>query len=100
MPGTSYLPVDKEISIQSITLKGKGIHRVLHPLEGKDVNLTDYSISRTDFCHNGYFHFFGLPAGVYELVITAEGYKPIIEKQSATPGKQKDDRVIELTPEE
>jgi hypothetical protein len=98
MPGTSYLPVDKKISIQSITLKGKGVHRVLHPFEGGDVNLTDYFISRADFCHNGYFHFFRLPAGVYELVITAEGYKPIIENRSATPGKQKDYRVIELKP--
>ena len=99
MPGTSYLPVDKEISIQSITLKGKGIHRVLHPLEGKDINLTDYFISHADFCHNGYFNFFGLPSGVYELVVRAEGYKPMIEKHFATPGKQKAYRVIELTRE-
>lgn len=99
MPATSYMPVDKKITIQSITLKGNGIHRELDPLEGKDVNLADYFISRADFCHNGYFHFFGLPAGVYELVITAKGYKPIIEKHFATPGKQKDYRVTELTPE-
>ena len=99
MPATSYLPVDKKITIQSITLKGNGVHRVLHPLEDKDVNLTDYFISQADFCHNGYFNFFGLPSGVYELVVTAEGYKPMIAKHSATPGKQKAYRVIELTRE-
>lgn len=98
MPATSYLPVDNKVAIQSITLKGNGIHRVLYPIEGNDVNPTDYFISRADFCHNGYFHFFGLPAGVYELAITAEGYKPIIENHFATPGKQKNYKVIELKP--
>ena len=65
---------------------------------GENNDLNDYFISGADFCHNGYFHFFGLPAGVYELNIKAKGYEPITEKHSVIPGKQKDFRVTELKP--
>ncbi len=87
------------VKLQSITLKGTGVRRILHPLEGEDVNYHDYFISQADFCYNGYFYFFGLPAGGYELVIKAQGYKPIVEKHFVVPGKQKDFRVTELTSE-
>ena len=99
MPADRYLPADKKIRIQSITLRGAGIHRIVHPLEEGDVDYIDYIISRTDFCYNGFFYFFGLPAGVYELVINAQGYKPIAENYSVVPGKQEEQRVTELTPE-
>jgi len=99
MPADKYLPSDKKITIQTITLKGAGIRRILHPLEGEDVNLADYFILRTDFCHNGYFNFFGLPAGKYVLMIKAQDYKPVVEEYYVMPGKQKDFRVTELTPE-
>jgi len=98
MPAEKYLPLDKKITIQSITLKGAGIRRILHPLEGEDVNLTDYFISRSDFCYNGYFYFLGLPAGVYELIIKAKGYHPVVEEYYVMPGKQKDFKATELTP--
>ncbi|MDP1992430.1 MAG: alpha/beta hydrolase [Syntrophales bacterium] len=100
MPAERYLAADKKITIQSITVMGAGIHRILHPLEGEDVDYTDYVISRTDFCYKGYFNFFGLPAGVYELAIHAQGYKSIVEKYSVMPGKQEEQKVTELTPEE
>ncbi len=99
MPAERYLPADKKIAIQSITLRGAGVQRILHPLEDEDVNYIDYIISRADFCHNGFFYFFGLPAGVYELIINAQGYKSIVEKYSVVPGKQKEFRVTELMPE-
>ena len=99
MPSWGDLPPDKMRVIESVTLKGNGIHRVLHPIEGKDVDVLHYFISHTDFCHNGYFHFFGLPAGVYEVAITADGYKPVTLKRVATPGRQKDSRYTQLTPE-
>jgi pimeloyl-ACP methyl ester carboxylesterase len=99
MPADKYLPADKKITIQSMTLSGPGIHRVLHPLEDEDVNYIDYAISRADFCHNGFFSFFGLPAGVYELAIHAQGYKSIREKYAVIPGKQEELRVTELRPE-
>jgi pimeloyl-ACP methyl ester carboxylesterase len=99
MPADRYLPADKKITIQTITLSGAGIHRILHPLNGKAFDYIDYVISRTDFCYNGFFNFFGLPAGVYELVIHAHGYKTIVENYFVTPGKQEESRVTELTPE-
>ena len=99
MPADRYLPENKIIAIQSITLKGNGIHRILHPLEDEDVNYNDYLISRADFCYNGYFYFFGLPAGVYDLDIQAQGYKPMAEKHFVMPGKKTDFRVTELIPE-
>lgn len=97
MPADRYLPADKKISIQTITLSGAGIHRVLHPLNGENINYMDYMISRADFCYNGSFFFFGLPAGVYELVIHAQGYQPLTQKYSVVPGKQEEQRVTELT---
>ncbi|MCP4135550.1 MAG: alpha/beta hydrolase [bacterium] len=98
MPGTNYLPMDKKITIYSITLKGKGIHRVLHPLKEEDINVADYYLSYTDFCHKGFFQFFGLQAGMYEITIKAKGYKPLKEKHAATPGRYRKQKVFLLTP--
>jgi hypothetical protein len=67
-------------------------------LEGEDVNYIDHIISRADFRYNGSF-FFGLPAGVYELVIHAQGYQPSTQKYSVMPGKQEEQRVTELKAE-
>ena len=99
MPADKYLPADKKIAIQSITLSGAGIRRVLSPLIGEDVDYKEYLISRADFCYNKSFFFFGLPAGVYELVIHAQGYQPLTQKYSVTPGKQDEQMVSELLPE-
>lgn len=99
MPADRYLPADKKIEIQTIALSGAGIQRVLHPLDGEDVHYIDHIISRADFSYRGYFHFFGLPAGVYELVIRARGYEPVTKKYVVTPGKLEEQRVTELTPE-
>ena len=86
--------------IQSITLKGTGIHRKLHLLEGEDVNILDYLIPpRTDFYYKGNYLFFGLPAGEFELIIRAQGYKPFVKKCFVKAGKQNDPMVVELTPE-
>ncbi len=98
MPAERYLPADKKITIQSITVRGAGIERILHPLDPADVDVYDYIISRTDFCYDGFFNFFGLPAGVYELVIQARGYEPLTERYTVVPGKQEAQRVTELTP--
>jgi pimeloyl-ACP methyl ester carboxylesterase len=96
MPTMKNLPGTKEITIQSITLQGPGVHRILHPLEKGDVNLTDYYISRTDFCRKRFFKFFGVPAGDYEVVIKTQGYKQVVERYSVRPGKSIDSKTIEL----
>ena len=98
MPADKYLPADKKIAIQTITLSGVGIRRVLYPLTGENIDYMEYLISRADFCYNGSFFFFGLPAGIYELVIYAQGYQPLMQKYSVTPGRQEEQRISELTP--
>ncbi len=98
MPDYRYRSADKKIIIQSITLEGNGIHRVLHQIEGEDVDNYDYLISRTDICYNTFFGFFGLPAGDYKLSINAEGYKSIEKNYSIKPGIMNYFRVTELTP--
>jgi hypothetical protein len=99
MPDVFYRSANEKINIQSVTLTGDGVHRVLKPIDGEDADDLDLIISRTDFCYKRYFGFFGLPAGDYNILIKAEGYKPIEKKYSVTPGILKDYRVLEVTPE-
>lgn len=98
MPADRYLPADKTIGIQSVTLKGNGIDRIIHPLDEK-ADYIDYVLSRTDFCYRGYFNFFGLPAGIYEIEIRTRGYTPVRKKYAVTPGAPAEMRATELTPE-
>ncbi|MFT5699829.1 MAG: pimeloyl-ACP methyl ester carboxylesterase [Desulforhopalus sp.] len=93
------MPYQENFTIQSITLKGTGIHRKLHLLEGEDVNILDYVISRADCYYKGNFVIFGLPAGEFELVIRAQGYKPFVKKCFIEAGIQFDPMLVELTPE-
>jgi hypothetical protein len=98
MPDYIYRSDDRKINIESITLKGNGIDRILQPIRGEYINDNDYLISRADFCYNECFGFFGLPAGDYKLSIKAEGYKPIIKEFFVMPGIPKYFRATELTP--
>ncbi len=93
------MPYQENFIIQSITLKGAGIHRKPHLLEGDDVNILDCFIPRADCYYKGNFFFFGLPAGEFELVIRALGYKPFVKKCFIKTGKQSDPMLVELTPE-
>ncbi len=93
------MPYQENFTIQSITLKGTGIHRNLRLLEGEDVNILDYFIPRADCYYKGNFFFFRLPAGEFELIIRAQGYKPFVKKCFVKAGKQLDPMLVELTPE-
>jgi len=93
------MPYQENFTIQSITLKGTGIHRKIHLLEGEDVYLLDYIIPREDFYYKGNFIFFGLPVGEFDLIISAQGYKPFAKKCFVKAGKQLDPMIVELTPE-
>ena len=99
MPAELYLPGEREVSIQTVTLKGTGIVRTLHYLENEFVNYYDYFLSSTDFCSKEYFHFFGLPAGDYEVTITAKGFRPSTKTYTVKPGRPADYRATELIPE-
>lgn len=99
MPDYRYRSVDKEINIESITLEGNGIRRILHQIRGEEVNNYDYLITRDDFCYNTCFGFFELPAGDYKLCIRAEGFKTYEHNFYVNPGELNYFRVTELTPE-
>ncbi len=68
-------------------------------LEGDDINIFDYALSRTDLYYKGHFIFFGLVPGEYELIIRVQGYKPFVKKCFVRSGIQLDPMLIELTPE-
>ena len=93
------MPYQENFTVQSITLKGAGIHRKLRLLEGEDVNILDYLFPRADCYYKGNFFFFGLPAGEFELIIRAQGYKPFVKKCLIKAGRQKDPMLVELTPD-
>jgi hypothetical protein len=99
MPDYKYRSEDTKVTIQSITLQGNGINRKLQQLRGDDVTSYDWLISRNDVCYNTCFGFFGLPAGEYQLRISAEGYKSLEKNFSVTPGVPVYFRITELTPE-
>ena len=94
------MPYQENFKIKSIALKGAGIHRKLRLLEGEDVNIYDYFIPRADCYYKGNFVIFGLPAGEFELIIRAQGYKPFVKKCFVKAGKQNDPMLVELTPEQ
>ena len=89
-----------EIQIQSITLKGDGISRILIPLQENGLTYDDlypqHYISGEDFTAQGVFFFFGLPSGEYELGVNAKGYKPYITNCDVLPGQYRNTMVIEL----
>ncbi len=97
MPAEQYMPGSKKVTIQRVTLKGAGIERILRPTKGENLNHYDDFLSSTDFCTNNYFHFFGLPAGEYEVKITAKGFRPSLKTYVVKPGRPANIRVTELS---
>jgi pimeloyl-ACP methyl ester carboxylesterase len=98
MPAEQYLPGSRKVTIQMVTLKGAGIERILHSAEGENLNSYADFLSSTDFCSKNYFHFFGLPAGEYEVKIAAKGFNPSLKTYVVTPGRPATTRVTEMVP--
>ena len=99
MPAEQYLPGSKEVAIQMVMLKGAGIARTLYQVENESLNHYDYFLSSTDYCMKSYFHFFGLPAGEYEVTITAKGFRPSVKTYTVKPGRPANIRAVELVSE-
>lgn len=95
-PEMVYQSKSDKIQVQSVELKGNGIHRKLAIQNGEDIDGWSQYISRTDFYLNKYFAFFGLPAGEYMLTIKAKGFKPFEKKYSVTPGIPQVFRAVEV----
>jgi len=96
---TAGMP-NENIPIQSITLKGSGIHRKPHLIEDEDVNLFDYYVQRVDIYFKDNFIFYGLPPGEYKLIIRARGYEPFVKRCLVQDGKQAGHIYVQLTPEQ
>jgi len=100
-----------EVEIQSITLKGNGIERILSPLQEEvggdseqypsptDSTYSEQYLSGTDYTVNGQFFFFDLPGGEYELTINAKGYRSYSQVCNVSPGQYKNTIVIALVKE-
>ncbi len=92
--------LDTEVAIQTITLKGDGIHRTLIPHQAEELGYTElfpeHYLSGTDFSVQGTFFFFELPAGEYELTVHAEGYKPCSQSCQVQIGQYHNTLVLEL----
>lgn len=94
---------DTEIEIESIILRGNGINRTLTPLQEEEISYDElypgHYLSGTAFTTQGTFFFFGLPAGEYELTITAKGYKKYSRMRTVRPGEYMNTMIIELVKE-
>jgi len=97
-PAGSYLAPDEKIRLRSITLLGPGLKRTLVPRqEGPEDSFSHYADGKDDAL-GPYFSFVGLPAGEYELVIEADGYRPHRARHVVTPGHYGPMRPVLLAP--
>ena len=86
------------MNIQKVTLTGAGIMRTIRHMENENLNYYDYFLSNTDYCSKSYFNFFGLPAGEYEVKITAKGFQPSLNTYTVKPGRPIYVQAKELVP--
>lgn len=97
------LTSDSDVQIESIILKGNGLNRTLIPLKDKEFGhnerFPEHYLSATDFSVNGVFFFFGLPAGKYELIVNANGFKQYSEVCNVRLGEYQNTMIIELVKE-
>ncbi len=98
MPAEQYLPNDRPVVIQEVMLKGAGIESTVRPVEFGTVNPFHPFFLSLNFCSKNYFHFFGLPAGEYEVEIVAQGFKPHTKTYVVKPGRPATVKAIELIP--
>ncbi len=94
-----YREPDTEVRIQSISLQGGGITRTLIPLKQEDISYFDHYLSETDYAAKGFFYFYGLSAGEYELTITAKGYEQYSEVRNVRLWQYENEMTIELVKE-
>jgi pimeloyl-ACP methyl ester carboxylesterase len=94
-----YRELDTEVRIQSISLQGGGITRTLIPLKQEDISYSDHYLSETDYAAKGFFYFYGLSAGEYELTINAKGYEQYSEVRNVRPEQYENEMTIELVKE-
>jgi pimeloyl-ACP methyl ester carboxylesterase len=98
LPAGGYLPPDRSIKIDSISLRGLGVERKLIPRPKEDSFEIDRYLAGEDDAVQGRFSFVNLPAGEYQLTVLAEGYQPYSESCTVSPGYPGPWRPILLEP--
>lgn len=84
--GSPKIADPKEHAVQSVTLIGPQTQRTLRPTKCENTYFKDYMIAGQDFFCNGYFNFFELPSGEYQLSINQQDIAPIVTKYHVLPG--------------
>ncbi|TPV96308.1 MAG: alpha/beta hydrolase [Myxococcales bacterium FL481] len=96
MPAEQHRPGTPQVNVRTVTLRGAGIQRSLRPHPDPNRDFYGDLVSSTDYCSGDYFHFFGLPAGSYQVEIVADGFRRHIERYRIVPGKPMPTRSIAL----
>ncbi len=86
LPAGSYVQPGTSITIDSITLSGRGIERKLAPGMWNDSERIERYLAHEDYAGEAQFFFFDLPAGEYRLTVRAEGYLPYTGLYTVIPG--------------
>ncbi len=91
---------DTEVEIESITLRGNGIHRTLMPLQTTEYGWAElypeHYLSQNDYSSQGTFFFFGLPSGKYDLILKAKGYEPYTRTWDVEAGEYQNSLIVQL----
>ncbi|MBI4775139.1 MAG: carboxypeptidase regulatory-like domain-containing protein [Deltaproteobacteria bacterium] len=80
----------------SLPLKGDGVTRTLIPWKEEDVGYFEHYLSGKDFAAKGYFCFYGLPEGEYEVTVHAKGFEPYSGIRHVRQGLCESDMTVEL----
>lgn len=79
---------DHRVRVRRVALSGPGVRRELRPRQGQGLDeALERLIDGQDDASGPHFTFQQLPAGDYELVIEAEGYRPHRSRHTVVPGR-------------
>jgi pimeloyl-ACP methyl ester carboxylesterase len=98
-PAGSYVPPHESVQIESITLTGAGIRRTLRPREDIDADILERYRDGKDVVVGAYFSFVALPAGDYQLSVSARGYAPYTARYQVVPGRPTMTWPVQLAPD-
>lgn len=97
-PAGVFMLPGSDVAIQSIRLSGKGVARVLVPVQEEKFSPLDSYRAGKDWAYKTAFAFYNVPRGNYLVTIDAGGYKQYREQRVVVPGQSNGVKGIVLTP--